>query len=120
MSPGMRPPVQSVRRRSSDREKMVLMASQSIRALVAAVLAGAAVLVVGTSARAAAPSIALGQTGFGSIVVDDAHGHVLVSGPAANEVLVFDLAGNLVKTIPNQYGAGAMVVHGSTLYVVNE
>src|SRR5262249_5943245 len=50
--------------------------------------------------------------------VDDAHGHVFVSGPKENEVLVFDLASNLVQTIPNVYGAGAMVVQGSTLYVV--
>jgi hypothetical protein len=63
-------------------------------------------------------SVALGATGFGSIAVDDANGHVFVSGPTANEVLVFDFNGNLVKTIPNLYGAGAMVVHGTSLYVV--
>src|SRR6476646_4883125 len=63
-------------------------------------------------------SIALGATGFGSIAVDDANGHVFVSGPTANEVLVFDFNGNLVKTIPNLCGAGAMVLHGTSLYVV--
>jgi hypothetical protein len=90
----------------------------ALKAVLAVVLIGAVPLLAGSAAHAAATSIALGQTGFDSIVVDDAHGHVLVSAPAANEVLVFDLAGNLAKTIPNVYGAGAMVVHGSTLYVV--
>ena len=31
---------------------------------------------------------------------------------------MFDFGGTLVETIPNVYGAGAMVVRGSTLYVV--
>jgi hypothetical protein len=51
-------------------------------------------------------------------VVDDAHAHVLVSGPNENEVLVFDYDGTLVKTIPNIPGAAAMVAQGSSLYVV--
>ena len=85
-------------------------------AIVVLVAAGA---IVGSSAVAGSgSSVALGATGFGSIVVDDANHHVFVSGPAANEVLVFDFDGNLVKTIPNVYGAGAMVVHGASLYVV--
>jgi hypothetical protein len=79
----------------------------------------AGLLLTGSSAVAGnGTSVALGAIGFGSIAVDDAHGHVFVSGAAANEVLVFDLSGTLVKTIPNVYGAGAMVVHGATLYVV--
>jgi Bacterial Ig-like domain (group 3) len=69
-------------------------------------------------ARAAGTSVPLGQIGFGSIAVDDTHSHVFVSGATANEVLVFDFDGTLVRTIPNIYGAGAMVVRGSTLYVV--
>jgi hypothetical protein len=90
----------------------------ALRSAAAVALVTAGALVAGTSARADAASIPLGQSGFGSIVVDDAHGHVFVSGPAASEVLVFDFAGNLVRTIPNVYGARAMVVQGSTLYVV--
>jgi hypothetical protein len=85
-------------------------------AIVVLVAAGA---IVGSSAVAGSgSSVALGATGFGSIVVDDANHHVFVSGPAANQVLVFDFDGNLVKTIPNVYGAGAMVVHGASLFVV--
>ena len=85
-------------------------------AIVVLVAAGA---IVGSSAVAGSgSSVALGATGFASIVVDDANHHVFVSGPAANQVLVFDFDGNLVKTIPNVYGAGAMVVHGASLYVV--
>jgi Bacterial Ig-like domain (group 3) len=71
-----------------------------------------------SAADTAGTYVSLGQIGFGSIVVDDANSHVFVSGPTANEVLVFDLSGNLVKTLPNLYGAGAMVIHGSTLYVL--
>src|SRR5580765_1147964 len=85
-------------------------------AIAALVATGA---IAGSSALAGTgSSVALGATGFGSIAVDDANGHVFVSGPAANQVLVFDFDGNLVKTIPNVYGAGAMVVHGTSLYVV--
>jgi hypothetical protein len=85
----------------------------SVLALVAAIglcLASAAVAGTGTPA-------ALGAVGFGSIAVDDAGAHVFVSGPKANEVLVFDFNGNLVTTIPNVNDPGAMVVHGGSLYV---
>jgi hypothetical protein len=79
----------------------------------------ASLLLAGASASAGnGTPVPLGAIGFGSIAVDDANGHVFVSGAAANEVLVFDFSGNLVRTIPNVYGAGAMVVHGTTLYVV--
>jgi len=90
----------------------------ALRAVLAVALASVFALLAGGSAVAGATSIPVGQIGFGSIVVDDAHGHVFLSGPAANEVLVFDFVGNLVKTIPNLYGARAMVVQGSKLYVV--
>lgn len=63
-------------------------------------------------------SVSLGAIGFGSIVADSANGHVFVSGPTANVVDVFDLNGNMVTSIPSQYGAFGMVIHGSTLYVV--
>lgn len=79
----------------------------------------AALLLAGSSAVAGSgTSVPLGAIGFGSIAVDDANGHVFVSSAAANEVLVFDFSGTLVGTIPNVYGAGAMVVHGTSLYVV--
>jgi Bacterial Ig-like domain (group 3) len=77
------------------------------------------VLFAGSSAvGATGTAVPLGAIGFGSIAVDDANSHVFVSGPAANEVLVFDFDGNLVQTIPNVDGATAMLVHGTTLYVV--
>ena len=82
-------------------------------------LIAATALITGSSAfGATGTSVALGAIGFNAIAVDDANGHVFVSGRPANEVLVFDFDGNLVKTIPNLYGAGDMVVHGTSLYVV--
>jgi hypothetical protein len=87
--------------------------SASVLALFAAIA-----LFVGSSAVAGTgTSVALGAIGFGSIAVDDAGGHVFVSGPRANEVLVFGFGGSLLRTVPNVYGAGAMVVHGGFLYV---
>jgi Bacterial Ig-like domain (group 3) len=87
--------------------------SASVLALFAAIA-----LFVGSSAVAGTgTSVALGAVGFGSIAVDDAGGHVFVSGPRANEVLVFGFDGSLLRTVPNVYGAGAMVVHGGFLYV---
>jgi len=76
------------------------------------------VLIAGSSAVSAANAPSLGLTAFGSIAVDDTNGHVFVSGPNENEVLVFDFDGNLVRTIPNIAGAAAMVVQASSLYVV--
>jgi Bacterial Ig-like domain (group 3) len=88
------------------------------RGIVALALICAAAFLGSSPARAAGVSVPLGPIGFGSVVVDDTNGHVFVSGPAANELLVFDFGGNLVTTIPNIYGAAAMVVHGPSLYVV--
>ena len=85
---------------------------------VLALLAATTLIAASSAFGGTGTSVALGAVGFGSIAVDDAGGHVFVSGPAANEVLVFDFAGTLVTTIPNLYGAGAMVVHGTSLYVV--
>jgi hypothetical protein len=81
-----------------------------------------AALVVCVALAASLPSIAaastnLGPIGFGSIVVDDARGHVLLSGPTADVVDVLDFSGNLVSTIPNIYGAHGMVINGRYLYV---
>ncbi|MGN6798023.1 MAG: Ig-like domain repeat protein [Gaiellaceae bacterium] len=87
----------------------------AVGVIAAVVLAGAPTALAGDGT-----SVALGTIGFSSVAVDDANSHVFVSGRAANEVLVFDFAGNLVTTIPNVYGAGAMVVQGGTLYVVEQ
>ena len=59
----------------------------------------------------------LGPIGFGTVIVDNARGHVLVSGPAANVVDVLDFSGNLVATIPNVYGAYGTAIKGHKLYV---
>src|SRR5438105_7495456 len=83
-----------------------------------ALLFASAAIAGARGADTAGTSVPLGQIGFGSFVVDDANGHVFVSGPTANEVLVFYLDGNLVKTLPNLYGAFSMVIHGSQLYVL--
>ena len=85
-----------------------------IRRSLALVCASLAALV---APGVAAASNDLGPIGFGTVVVDDARGHVLVSGPSANVVDVLDFAGNLVQTIPNVYGAWGMVVSGRYLYV---
>ena len=87
------------------------------RTALAAVIAGLALLSVVLPAAAAASSNDLGPIGFGNVVVDDARGHVLVSGPTANVVEILDYSGNVVGTIPNIYGAYGMVVDGRYLYV---
>jgi hypothetical protein len=87
------------------------------RILLTAAVAAAALLSALLPGLAAAASNDLGPIGFGTVVIDDARGHVLVSGPTANVVDVLDYSGNLVTTIPNIYGAWGMVVDGSYLYV---
>ena len=52
----------------------------------------------------------------GEIVVDDAGGHVFVT--ATDTVAVFDLAGNRVGTIVDQFGARDLLLRGRTLYVL--
>jgi len=71
---------------------------------------------------AVAPAVArastdLGPVGFGTVLVDDARSHVLVSGPTGNVVEILDFSGNVVGTIPNLYGAHGMVINGRYLYV---
>jgi hypothetical protein len=81
-------------------------------------LAAAAVLAgVAAPSTAAAASIDLGQVGFGTVVVDDARQHVFVAAPKANAVYEFDVAGNLLATVRNVYGAWGMTVNGNYLYV---
>ena len=71
-----------------------------------------------TASSASSESLtALGRIGFGTIAVDSAREHILVSGPAANVVDILNYSGQLVGTIPDVYGAYGMVVHGRYLYV---
>jgi len=74
-------------------------------------------VIAAVSPGVANASTDLGPIGFGTVVVDDAHAQVLVSGPSANVVEVLDFGGNVVRTIPNMYGAWGMVVSGRYLYV---
>jgi hypothetical protein len=56
---------------------------------------------------------------YTKMVVDTAHGHIFFCGGAGDDgILVTDLAGNTVTTIPDQTGASDMVLSpdGSTLY----
>lgn len=56
----------------------------------------------------------------GDIVVDEARGHVFVSGgPGSTEVVVTDLDGQVLRTIPGLAGAEGMTLSrdGSTLFV---
>jgi hypothetical protein len=66
---------------------------------------------------ACAASTDLGPIGLGTILVDNAREHVLVSGPTANVVDVLSFSGNLIATIPNIYGAYGMAIKGRSLYV---
>jgi hypothetical protein len=42
---------------------------------------------------------------------------VFISSPAGNAVVAVDFSGRVLKTISDEFGAGAMVIDGSTLYV---
>ncbi|WP_410677116.1 hypothetical protein [Amycolatopsis sp. cmx-4-68] len=57
--------------------------------------------------------------GFGSMVVDQTHHRVFISGgPSANGVVVADFDGSIVKTLNGQYGATGLVLSedGKVLY----
>src|SRR5438045_7972020 len=70
------------------------------------------------SATATSVSVPVPLNGFGGMVVDGAHGHVFVSGGTGDSrVVVFDLVGNVVTTLTNEFGATAMLLDGSTLYI---
>ena len=64
-----------------------------------------------------ATSVTLPVTGFGRVVGDTHHCQVFVSSPASNAVVAVDFSGDVLKTIPDEFGAGAMAIDGSTLYV---
>jgi hypothetical protein len=71
-----------------------------------------------TASSASSESLTtLGRVGFGTIAVDSARSHILVSGPAANVVDILNYSGAVVGTIPRVYGAYGMVVRGRYLYV---
>ena len=71
------------------------------------------------AATAADASVSVPLTGFRDIVVDDAHGHVFLTGGASDGIVVRDLAGAAVTTITNEPGAAQMTLSedGSLLYV---
>ena len=81
-----------------------------------------AVLLTGLAPQPAlaGTATALSLTSFGSIVVDDAHEHVFVSGGQfASSIVVLDFDGNIVTTITGEQGANGMALDPATgtLYV---
>ncbi len=87
------------------------------RALVSLILAASALLLAAPSAPGAT---SLPAPNFGDMVVDDAHGHVFVSGGGdSSAVFVLDYEGNRVKTISGLSWPVGMALDSSTstLYV---
>lgn len=67
------------------------------------------------------PSVAsttrdLGRIGFGTVVLDSARRHVIVSGPTANVIKMVAFSGRVVRTVRNVYGAWGLVISGRFLY----
>ncbi len=62
-------------------------------------------------------AVVLPVTNFGRVLADPANCYVYVSSPASNAIVVIDYSGNVVTTIQDEYGADAMVISGSSLYV---
>jgi hypothetical protein len=90
---------------------------------VGLVLAGG---IVSPASGSAAPSATAATTtplplsSFTSMVVDDAHGHVFVSGgPSDSAIAVLDFDGTIVGSIADEAGAAGMVLasSGHALYV---
>ena len=86
----------------------------------------AAFVLVAAAALALAPAgfattkTALSLTSFADLVVDDAHGHVFVSGgTGTSSVVVVDFSGQVVTTIADEPGASGMALDAanSLLYV---
>jgi hypothetical protein len=70
------------------------------------------------AASAAVPGTTLPLTGFGHMTVDDAHGHVFITGsPSDSTIVVMNEDGTTAGTITGEAGAGGMVLDGGTLYV---
>jgi len=62
-------------------------------------------------------SVTLPVGGFGRILDDPHHCQVFISSPTSNTVVVVDFSGRILAAIPDEYGAGAMAIDGSNLYV---
>lgn len=95
-----------------------------MRRTVALLLSGLVVTTglvgIAAPARAAAhTAVAVPLDSFRDIVVDDAHGHVFLTGGGSNGVVVRTLTGAAVTTITNQPGASQMALSedGGTLFV---
>ena len=87
------------------------------RIVALASLLAATTLVAAPSASADGTKV-IPLAGYRDMVVDDAHGHVFIS-QGTDQLVVTDLNGNLVTTIPQLYGADGLVLSddGSALYV---
>ena len=70
------------------------------------------------SAAASVPGTTLPLTGFSHMLIDGTHGHVFLTGAAADsKIAVENTDGTSAGTITGESGAGGMVLDGSTLYV---
>lgn len=87
----------------------------------------AAVASITLTAMIAAPAqadvaTALQLPAYGDLVIDDDHDQVFVSGgPSSNGVVVTNLRGHVIETIPGQYGATGLALDTANdrLYVAN-
>jgi hypothetical protein len=68
-------------------------------------------------AGTAGTSVPLPVAGFGRIATDPSNCQVFISSPGSDAIVVVDYTGKVVTTIAGEFGADAMVVRGSTLYV---
>jgi hypothetical protein len=88
--------------------------------LIITTLATLAIGFGGQAAASAAVGTALPLQGVDSIMIDQAHGQVFVSGDSPSgttSLLVANADGSLKTTVPNEQGARGMVLDGGTLYV---
>ncbi len=89
------------------------------RLLVPALLAGLLSALAAPPATAADTAFALPMNAFRDLAVDDAHGHVFLTGGGSNGVVVRDLDGGAVTVIADQPGATGLALSpdASLLYV---
>lgn len=85
----------------------------------AAVAAGLVAVTAAPASAVADVGVELPMTNVRDVLVDDAHGHVLLVGGGSNGIVVRTLEGAAVTTIDGQFGATSMVASadGSTVYV---
>lgn len=90
----------------------------ALRALLAGLVGAGALVAASATPVAADADRALALTGFYDLVVDEAHGHVLIS-QGSDTVVVTDLAGAPVQKLTGLHGAEDMVLSddGATVYV---